>query len=136
MGEYAFPMGMHGDLGKGLNVDSQVSFKNRFPSSKCAVGDLCRSGRIKTPTLHESNREDREVSARMCPGALCVFFLVGSKWFKDETGPEEEQKSGREATGRDKTCLTSHLQQDDGFPLTSPEANWWHRPKSRSDFSH
>lgn len=72
----------------------------------------------------------------MCPGALCVYFLVSSKWFKDETGPEEEQKSGRETTGRAKTCLTSHVRRNDGFPLTSPEASWWHHPKSRSDFSH
>lgn len=30
MGEFAFPMGMHGDLGKGLNVDSK--FHSRMGS--------------------------------------------------------------------------------------------------------
>lgn len=60
----------------------------------------------------------------MCPSALCEYSLVSSERFRDEAGSEEEQKSGREAMGQAKTCLTSHLWWDDAFPLMSPEARW------------
>lgn len=38
MGEYAFPSGTHGDLGKGLNVDSKFHSRTGSPVINAPLG--------------------------------------------------------------------------------------------------
>lgn len=49
MGEFAFPMGMHEDLGKGLNVDSKFHSRMDSPVINAQLGISIDQGEQRHP---------------------------------------------------------------------------------------